>query len=339
MAAATLTAARPRARARASLPVLLVGFVVADLAISAVSLSVSGAHLPLWAAVAAAFGAHNPYSIVVTQSVLPRVLLCWLVGAALGVSGGVIQGVIRNPLASPDVIGISKGAAVGASLIILVFPAASANLIPFGAFAGGILAFFVLYFLAHKKGVTPVRLALTGVAVAAVGDALIRFLLIRWPANINQALVWMVGSLYGRGPSTVVDILPWVAVLLPAVLYFARRLDVLGLGDDLAMGLGERVELTRFVTLLLAVVLASAAASVAGAITFVGLIAPHIARRLAGGRHLRYLPLAALVGATLMLVADTLGRGIHPPLDIPAGLITAFIGGPYFLYLLVKAVR
>jgi ferric citrate transport system permease protein len=339
MAAATLTAARPRLGARASLPVLLAGLVVADLAISVVSLSVSGAHLPLGAAVAAAFGAHNAYSTVVMQSVLPRVLLCWLVGAALGVSGGVIQGVIRNPLASPDVIGISKGAAVGASLIILVFPAASANLIPLGAFAGGILAFFVLYFLAHKKGVTPVRLALTGVAVAAVGDALIRFLLIRWPANINQALVWMVGSLYGRGPSTVVDILPWVAVLLPAVLYFARRLDVLGLGDDLARGLGERVELTRFVTLLLAVVLASAAASVAGAIGFVGLIAPHIARRLAGGKNLRCLPLAALIGTTLMLVADTLGRGIDPPLDIPAGLITAFIGGPYFLYLLVKAVR
>lgn len=339
MAAAAIAAARPKRRLHAGLPLLLAGFLVTDLAISVFSLSVSGAHLPLGAALSAAFGEHNAYSVVVTQSQLPRVLLCWLVGAALGVSGGVIQGVIRNPLASPDVIGISKGAAVGASLIILVFPATSANLIPVGAFAGGVLAFFVLYFLAYKKGVTPVRLALTGVAVAAVGDALIRFLLIKWPANINEALVWMVGSLYGRGPSSVLSVLPWVVILVPAVMYFARRLDVLGLGDDLAMGLGERVELTRFVTLLLAVILASAAASVAGAIGFVGLIAPHIARRLAGGRHIRYLPLSALVGTTLMLAADTIGRGIDPPLDIPAGLVTAFIGGPYFLYLLVKAVR
>jgi iron complex transport system permease protein len=306
---------------------------------SVYSLSVSGARLPIVGALQAALGVHNDYSVVVQQSQLPRVLLCWVVGAALGVSGGVTQAVIRNPLASPDVIGVSKGAAVGASVVILLLPTAPAALIPLGAFLGGVGAFVAIYLLAYKRGVSPVRLALTGIAIGAVADSLIRFMLVTWPTNINAALVWMVGSLYGRGRMDFFQTMPLVAILIPALIFFAHRLDVLSLGDDLAHGLGERVELTRAVTLLLAVALASVAVAAAGAIGFVGLIAPHIARRLVGGQHLRYLPVSALVGVLLMIIADTVGRGIHPPLDVPAGLVTAFIGGPYFLYLLIKTVK
>lgn len=320
-------------------PALLVGLAAVSLALSIYSLGVTGANVPLWQAVQAAFGANNQYSVLIQQSQLPRVLLCWLVGASLGVAGGVTQAVIRNPLASPDVIGVSKGASVGAALVLLVLPDAPAALIPIAAFVGGLLAFGAIYLFAYKRGVSPVRLALTGIAIGAVCDSLLRFMLVKWPTNINAALVWMVGSLYGRTRIDLLELLPWVVILIPLILFYARRLDVLGLGDDLALGLGERVERTRFITLLLSVSLASAAVSVAGAIGFVGLVAPHIARRLVGGRHGHYLPVSALIGVLLMLAADTVGRGIHPPLDIPAGLITAFIGGPYFLFLLAKIVK
>jgi ABC-type Fe3+-siderophore transport system permease subunit len=320
-------------------PVLLVGLTVTALALTVYSLSVTGTDVPLWPAVRAAFGANNQYKVLIQQSQLPRVLLCWLVGISLGVAGGVTQAVIRNPLASPEVIGVSKGASVGAAMVLLVLPNAPAALIPIAAFAGGMLAFAAIYVFAYKRGVSPVRLALTGIAIGAVCDSLLRFMLVKWPTNINAALVWMVGSLYGRTRIDLLELLPWVLVLVPLILFYAHRLDVLGLGDDLALGLGERVERTRFITLLLAVSLASAAVAVAGAIGFVGLVAPHIARRLVGGRHLHYLPVSALVGVLLMLAADTVGRGIHPPLDIPAGLVTAFIGGPYFLFLLAKIVK
>lgn len=338
MAAVAAQPVRTR-RITVTRPVLLAGLAAVALALSVYSLAVTGTDVPLWAAVRAAFGAHNQYSTLIQQSQLPRVLLCWLVGASLGVSGGVTQAVIRNPLASPDVIGVSKGASVGAALVLLVLPDAPAALIPVAAFAGGLLAFAAIYVFAYKRGVSPVRLALTGIAIGAVCDSLLRFMLVKWPTNINAALVWMVGSLYGRTRIDLLELLPWAAVLIPLILYCSRRLDVLGLGDDLALGLGERVERTRFVTLLLAVSLAGAAVAVAGAIGFVGLVAPHIARRLVGGRHGHYLPVSALVGVLLMLAADTTGRGIHPPLDIPAGLVTAFIGGPYFLFLLAKIVK
>jgi ferric citrate transport system permease protein len=284
-------------------------------------------------------GIHNQYSNVVINQQFPSVMLCWLVGCSLGVAGGVIQGVIRNPLASPDVIGISKGASVGAAVFLLILPTAPVWSVPIAAFLGGVVAFLLIYVLAYQRGVSPVRLALTGVAIAAVCDSLIRFMLVKWPININAALVWLVGSLYGRSLTDLLEIVPWIVVILPALLFYTYKLDVLSLGDDLASGLGERVERTRLITMLLAVSLASAAVAVAGAIGFVGLVAPHIARRLVGGRHIEFLPIAALTGILLMLVADTLGRGAHPPLEIPAGLITAFIGGPYFLYLLMRGVR
>jgi iron complex transport system permease protein len=326
----------PIVRTRRAAIGLLIVFLIL---LSLYSLSVTGAPLPLSAALQSLVGIHNQYSNVVINQQLPRVLLCWLVGCSLGVAGGVIQGVIRNPLASPDVIGISKGASVGAAVFLLILPTAPVSSVPIAAFLGGVVAFLLIYVLAYQRGVSPVRLALTGVAIAAVCDSLIRFILVKWPININAALVWLVGSLYGRSLTDLLEIVPWIVVILPALLFYTYKLDVLSLGDDLASGLGERVERTRLITMLLAVSLASAAVAVAGAIGFVGLVAPHIARRLVGGRHIEFLPIAALTGILLMLVADTLGRGAHPPLEIPAGLITAFIGGPYFLYLLMRGVR
>lgn len=273
---------------------------------------------------------------IVVQFQLPRVLLAWLVGIALAVSGGVMQGVIRNPLAAPDVVGVTKGAGFAGMLLLLAIPSIPVVAVVPAAFVDGLAAAALMYLLAYRRGTTPVRIALVGIAVSAAFEAGIRFLLVRNPLDVSAALIWLTGSLFGRSMSSVLEILPWVAVLVPLTIVWARKLDVLGLGDDLAAGLGEPVEKTRRLLLLFAVALAASAVAVSGTIGFVGLIAPHMARRVFGGRHLALLPAAGLFGVLLMLFADMLGRGIAPPLEIPAGLITAVVGGPYFLYLLVK---
>jgi ABC-type Fe3+-siderophore transport system permease subunit len=278
---------------------------------------------------------HQAAQIVVDFQ-LPRVLLAWLVGIALAVSGGVMQGVIRNPLAAPDIVGVTKGAGFAGMLLLLAIPGVPVLAVVPAAFVGGLLAAALVYLLAYRRGATPVRIALVGIAVSAAFEAGIRFLLVRNPLDVSAALIWLTGSLFGRSMSSVYEILPWVVVLVPLILVWARKLDVLGLGDDLAAGLGEPVEKTRRLLLLFAVALASSAVAVSGTIGFIGLIAPHMARRVFGGRHLASLPSAALFGVLLMLFADMLGRGLAPPLEIPAGLVTAVIGGPYFLYLLVK---
>ncbi|MEV0810156.1 iron ABC transporter permease [Micromonospora sp. NPDC050200] len=287
--------------------------------------------------VAAIAGRLDPdTATLVERFLVPRVLLCWLVGIALAVSGGVLQGVIRNPLAAPDIIGITKGAGVAAMAALLLWPSAPVAALPVAAFAGGVAAALLVYLFAYRRGTSPARLALVGIAVSALCEGGVRFLLVRNPLDVNAALSWLTGSMFGRTMTHVVQFAPWVVVLVPLLLYYARRLDTLGLGDDLATGLGEPVERTRRITLLLAVALAAAAVSVAGTVGFVGLIAPHMARRLVGGRHLALLPTAAALGALLLLLADAVGRGVAPPLEIPVGLITALVGGPYFLYLLTK---
>lgn len=273
---------------------------------------------------------------IVVQFQLPRVLLAWLVGIALAVSGAVMQGVIRNPLAAPDVVGVTKGAGFAGMLLLLAIPGLPVVAIVPASFIGGLVAAALVYVLAYRRGATPVRIALVGIAVSAGFEAGIRFLLVRNPLDVSAALIWLTGSLFGRSMGSVLEILPWVAVLVPLIMVWARKLDVLGLGDDLAAGLGEPVERTRRLLLLFAVALAASAVAVSGTIGFVGLIAPHMARRVFGGRHLASIPAAALFGVLLMLFADMLGRGIAPPLEIPAGLVTAVVGGPYFLYLLVK---
>jgi ferric citrate transport system permease protein len=269
---------------------------------------------------------------------LPRILLAWLVGGGLAVSGAVIQGVIRNPLAAPDIIGVTKGAGLAAVTAILLFPSTNVLELPFASFLGGLGAITIVYIAAYRGGASPVRLALVGIAVSAVCEAIIRLLLVKNVAGIGEALVWLTGSLAGRNMTEVYEILPWMVVLLPVTMIVARRLDVIGLGDDMAAGLGERVEHLRRLLLLLGVVLASAAVAVGGTIAFLGLIAPHMARRLVGSRHSLLIPASFLLGAFLLLVADAIGRGAAPPTEIPAGLITAVIGAPYFLYLLSRSV-
>lgn len=318
---------------------LLVLPLVALLALLAtfLTLGTGAVRVPPLDAIRALFGHGTEQDITIVRDYeLPRILLAWLVGAGLAVAGAVIQGVIRNPLAAPDIIGVTQGAALAASAGLVFLPGLEIYQLPFFAFVGGIAAFSLVYVISYRGGASPVRLALVGIAVAALCDSAIRFLLIKEQTAIGAALVWLSGSLAGRDMDAVKQAAPWVLILLPITILYVRKLDVLALGDDLAQGLGEPVERTRRMALLFAVALASAAVATGGTIGFVGLIAPHMARRLVGARHALLLPTSAFIGALLVLVADAFGRGAFAPLEIPAGLITAVIGAPYFLYLLMR---
>ncbi|WP_407572461.1 FecCD family ABC transporter permease [Deinococcus altitudinis] len=279
---------------------------------------------------------------LVTEFRLPRVAVALLCGAMFAASGTMLQGVIRNPLASPDLIGVGAGAGLAATVFLLAWPAAPAGGLPWAALLGAWGGFGLVLLLSREwrntgaEGLHPVRLALVGVAVAAALGAAQQLVLVRAPDGLGSALTFLTGSVYGADLPRVTRLLPWALVLLPAALLLGRTLDVLGLGDDLATSLGTRVQAARLLALGTGVALAGAAVTGAGILGFVGLLAPHLARLLVGARHARTLPVSMLLGALLVLAADTLGRALLPPTEIPAGIFTTLIGAPYFLYLLRK---
>ncbi|NBK47446.1 iron-dicitrate transporter subunit FecD [Staphylococcus delphini] len=275
-------------------------------------------------------------NFILSEFRVPRMLLGILVGAALAISGAVIQGVIRNPLASPDVIGITKGASLAAVIVIIVFPTAPLFVLPVASFIGALVISLILSLLISWKGIKGSQLALIGMAIGAVAMALVQYLLIRNPMEANIALVWLTGSLFGRSMDHVLTILPWLIVAIPVIFVYARKLDILHLGEEVATALGTPVQRTKMILLFASVMLAGAAISVVGGLSFLGLIAPHIARSLVGHQHRHIVAMSGLVGALLMVIADGLARIIAPPIDIPVGVLIAIIGAPYFLYVLRK---
>ncbi|MFO3687250.1 FecCD family ABC transporter permease [Staphylococcus pseudintermedius] len=275
-------------------------------------------------------------NFILSEFRVPRMLLGILVGAALAISGAVIQGVIRNPLASPDVIGITKGASLAAVIVIIVFPTAPLFVLPVASFIGALVISLILSLLISWQGIKGSQLALIGMAIGAVAMALVQYLLIRNPMEANIALVWLTGSLFGRSMDHVLTILPWLIVAIPVIFLYARKLDILHLGEEVATALGTHVQRTKMILLFASVMLAGAAISVVGGLSFLGLIAPHIARSLVGHQHRHIVAMSGLVGALLMVIADGLARIIAPPIDIPVGVLIAIIGAPYFLYVLRK---
>ncbi|WP_248926905.1 FecCD family ABC transporter permease [Paenibacillus hamazuiensis] len=281
----------------------------------------------------------GPMQIILQQFRLPRIITGILVGAGLAVAGTLLQGMIRNPLVSPDVIGLTKGAGLAASLFILLFPKAAPGVLPFAAFAGAGLAGLLLLALSAGKRMNPVALALSGIGISAIFTAGIQYITVKNASDANTALLWLAGSLWGRGWEHVIALACWLLPLLPIVFLLARRLDILSLGPDAAESLGLQVGRTRIVLLICAVLITGVCTAVAGAIGFVGLIAPHMARRLVGPRHRLLLPLAAYSGAMLVLAADLIGRVLIVPKEVPAGIVCAVIGAPYFLALLRRQSR
>lgn len=264
---------------------------------------------------------------------LPRALGAVLAGAALAVAGVILQTALSNSLASPDVVGITKGAGFGAVLGIMLLPAGLIWLMPLVVVLGAIFAAIVLLLAANvQRGDSGV--ALTGLAVGALFHAATSFLLVKVPGDTNQAMVWLAGSMYGTTMTEVVGLAVALLVLLPLVIYCAALLDIMRLKPENVVGLGRDPQQIRTTMIIVAVLLSSGAVAVAGGISFLGLLAPHIASGLVGHRPGRLVPAAALVGALLLLAADIVGRIFTVPTEIPAGIVTAVLGAPYLLYLL-----
>ncbi|GAB1532172.1 MULTISPECIES: FecCD family ABC transporter permease [Brevibacillus] len=270
---------------------------------------------------------------------LPRALLAILAGAGFAIAGVILQGMIRNPLASPDVVGVTKGAGLFAVVVIILFPTASPLLLPIVAFLGALAVAIALIYFARKSGAQPTTFALVGMGVGAICQALTEFIMVKYPMQANDSLVWLAGSLWGKGWDEIYALLPWLLVFIPISFALHRKLDIISLDEGSSTGLGLNVVRTRYMLLLLAVALAGACVAAIGSIGFVGLIAPHMARKLFGHQHRYLLPGAAVLGALILVIADALGRGLNPPIEIPVGIVTAVIGVPYFLYLVRQEKR
>ncbi|SFT04859.1 MULTISPECIES: FecCD family ABC transporter permease [Saccharopolyspora] len=277
-------------------------------------------------------------AFVINTLRLPRALVAVAVGAALAVSGAMLQGLTRNDLAAPDIIGVNAGASLAAVSLIVAAPAAATAYLQPAALGGAFLVAGLLYALAWRGNSSPVRLVLVGIglnAIAAAGTTLM--ITIGEMQQVSFALIWLAGSVHGRGWDELQSFAPWLVVLLPLALFLARRLNAMNLGDDVARVLGLRVETTRGLLLLASVGLAGTAVATAGAVGFVALMAPHIARQLVGSSYGALIPVAAATGAAIVVGADFVGRTLFAPVEIPAGIVTAVLGAPFFLYLLHRS--
>ncbi|QGR00337.1 iron ABC transporter permease [Paenibacillus psychroresistens] len=287
----------------------------------------------------AMFGSGTEEHKLVVQTIrLPRIIAAFLVGAALAVAGAILQGIIRNPLASPDIIGITSGASVAAvAFISYLSGTVSIVWLPVAAIVGAGITSIVIYMLAWKNGVTAIRLVLIGIGMNFLLASLTKVMLVTNPIyTSSQAYVWLTGTVYGTDWSIVWMLVPWVAVFIPIAFIFARNVNVLQLGDEIAAGAGSAVQRQRFTLLMISVALAGAAVSVGGAISFVGLIAPHMTRKLIGPSFGGVLPVSALIGGLIVILADTVARTAFLPYDIPVGVFTAGVGAPFFIYLLYR---
>ncbi|WP_163531297.1 FecCD family ABC transporter permease [Halobacillus ihumii] len=275
---------------------------------------------------------------------LPTIVIALLVGAGFGISGAILQGVSQNELADPGILGINTGAGLAVVVYIFFFQSSLANIsglgvyiLPVFALIGAFAAAVLVYLLAWKKGVNPVRLILVGIGVnAGFSAALIIFQIKMNPQDFTQALVWLSGDIWASNWSFVIALFPWIIGLIIYSMYKSPVINILNLGDQMAVGLGARVERERRLLLLLAVAIAGLCVAAAGGIAFLGLIAPHIARRIVGPKHQQLLPVTALIGALILLAADTIGKNIIAPAEIPVGIVVTIVSTPYFLYLLMK---
>lgn len=273
-------------------------------------------------------------SRIVWELRLPRALVATLVGANLAAAGALLQGVMRNPLAAPDLIGVTAGAGLAATICMLLLPSL-VGYVPWAAFGGAMAAALLVHALSWQPGLgaSPLRMILAGVAVASTLGACTAFLMISFSDRLQSVVLWTAGSLNARGWRHAALLWPYSLAGLAGALCLARPLDLLQLGDDAARGLGVRIHAARLAAVAAAALLAAAAVSVAGLLGFVGLMAPHITRILVGPGHLRLIPASALTGALLLVWADTAARLMG---ELPVGILMALAGGPYFIYLLYR---
>jgi len=317
---------------------MVLGWTAAVMTLFLISLSTGSSWIPLSEVFQQLTGQIDQHAFVVETLRLPRATLAILVGAALGIAGLILQSLVRNPLASPDIIGITSGASLGAvTFLSFALGTVSISYLPLAAITGGLLAALLIYLISWNKGVTPIRLILIGIGISAIMKACVTFMLVMSETAVTtKSYIWLTGSLYASTWGDVTSMMAWLLIPLPLLILFGRGLNVTEIGEDFSVGVGIRIHRQQFIFLMCSVMLAGTAAAFAGGIEFVGLMAPHIARKMVDRSFPGLVVVTALVGAFLVLLADLSARTLFMPLDIPAGVFTAAIGAPFFIYLLFR---
>lgn len=294
---------------------------------------------------------HNPvpeHDLVIFEFRLPRIVIAALVGIGLAIAGTVIQGISRNGLADPGLLGINAGAGAAIVMFMLFFGGtlkeagfASVMAMPLFGWVGGVLSALIIYALSWRHGqLDPQRLLLVGIAVGSAFGALTLFVSLKMnPNDFEMATVWLTGSIWNANWMYILTVLPWLILLIPVIMVKSRELDMFMLGDAPSKSLGVRLERDRFLLLLCSVGLVSACVAVSGSIGFVGLIAPHIAKRLVGVEHARVIPVAGVIGMLLVVGSDFIGKIVFAPAELPVGIVISIVGVPYFVYLLLRSKK
>lgn len=345
----TLTAKHPPSRAARiarSAPVLLAGLpLCAALLVLALLSSIAFgaaeiAPLDVWQALVA-FDPNNTEHLIIQTLRIPRAAVAALVGASLAVAGALMQGLTRNPLADPGLLGIQTGAALGVVLAVFFLGIGSLYLYALFAFAGAALTAVAVYTLGSlgRGGPTPLKLAIAGAALTALLSSLTTGVLIFNQRTLEEVRFWLAGSVAGRDLGLLLQVAPYLLVGLVLALALSRQITTISLGDDVARGLGQRTGWVKGLSAIATVLLAGAATAVAGPIGFVGLVVPHAVRLLVGQDYRWILPYAALVGASFLVLADVLARLVLRPTELPVGVMTALVGGPFFVYLVRWRVK
>lgn len=326
---------RAKKTARLTSGLLLLGLTLAVIAM--LSLATGARAIPLenvWTALVD-FDPNATEHRIIWDLRMPRTVVGLMVGAALGLAGAVLQGATRNPLADPSILGIHAGASLAVVLGVAVLGMTQLSTYAWMAFAGAGAAMLVVYSVASlgREGATPVKLALAGAAITAVLHSIINAILLTSPRTLDEIRFWQVGSLSGRSMDIALQVAPFLTVGMILAFATARLLDGLSMGDDVARALGQRIGLARGMAGLAAVILAGASTAAAGPIAFVGLTVPHVARAITGTGYRWILPYSMLLAPILLLGADVLGRVIAPPGEVQVGIVTAFLGAPFFIAL------
>ncbi len=264
---------------------------------------------------------------------VPRSLVAAMVGVSLSLAGGILQGVMRNPLASPNIIGVSSGAGLAAAITLVLMPNYSFLLTPM-AFIGAFLTTVFIYTLSWKDGINPIRMILSGIAISSLMSAIVNTILIFHPDRVHNTLGFTIGSLSAKTWVHYRMLWPYALVGFLLAMIMSKRLNILMLGDEIASSLGLHVEHTRLIMIAISSLLAASSVSVVGMLGFVGLIVPHMMRIIIGSDYRFLFPASALFGASLMMLCDTIARMVMEPIEIPVGIIMALLGAPFFLYLL-----
>lgn len=315
-----------------ALGLLLVAVFLISISFGAVAISLDDVLASLW-------GKADPVFYQIIWNIrLPRTLVALLVGSALALSGTILQAIMRNPLATPNIIGVSSGGGLFALTILILFPGFY-RWVPLGAFVGALLATLFIYVLAWKDGIVTHRLVLAGVAVSSILSAGSNILLSFYPDRVSGVVDFMIGGLNGVNWQHVDMIYPYIVAAALFCLIFSDQLNLLVLGDDVATSLGVPVERWRRFFIILSSVLAGAAVSAVGLLGFVGLIVPHMAWFILGSDYRRLIPGAILLGGIVLMSADLISRLIFAPLEIPVGVVMSLLGGPFFLSLLRRRIQ